>query len=105
MKVGELAKVLGYDLVGDPHLEITDISYADNASISSIALIRDKKEILTTCARTVVTKPCFVNTEKTLLFTYDDITHVMIDVSRILMDHGDMADYSRPAVYEMKQKE
>lgn len=103
MKAGELAKELNFDLAGNPDLAVTGISYEKNASGGDVVIVRNKKNINRTRAGVVVTAPCFVYTDKTLLFTYDNLDDVLIRICRIFVKHGLMTDYAKPVSYEMKE--
>lgn len=100
MKAREIADRLNLDVTGNPDVEIKGISYAQNASVSDIAIARSKKEIRETSAGAVVTAPCLISTEKTLLFTWDDMDRTMVRICRILLEQGYLTDYSKPVHYE-----
>ena len=103
MKVGELATVLDLELAGNPEVEILGISYPERAASSDITIARNKGEIKKTRAKAVITTPCFMNTEKSLLFTYESLDHIMVKVCNVLVEYGYMKDYSKPVSYEMTE--
>lgn len=104
MLISEIANLLGYEMVGED-CEINGISWFDSAKENDIAVIKRKKELFHTSANVVLTKPIIVQTDKTLLITYEDIEYSAVKVCEALINLGILPDYSAPVKYVKNERE
>ncbi|MDE7312361.1 MAG: hypothetical protein K2N87_12200 [Eubacterium sp.] len=99
MKASELAGRLGYDIVGTDH-EITGISYAAEAGVRDLAVIKNRTQIRQTQANVLLTPPVITDTDKTLIMSYDEIEMAVVRACSVLAEAGVLADYGLPEVLE-----
>lgn len=99
MKASELAGRLGYEIVGTDH-EIRGISYAVEAGVHDLAVIKNRTQILHTRADVLLTSPLVADTNKTLIMSCDEIELAVERACSVLMEAGVLADYSLPADLE-----
>lgn len=104
MRAGELANLLDLDLVGNSEAEIVGISYPERAIPSDVVIAKNRGEIEKTKANVVITAPCFIQTPKSMLFTYDNLELIMVKVCDILVEYGYLKDHSKPVFYKMNEQ-
>lgn len=97
MKVSELAQLLGFELFGDSEREICGVGFADKACQGELTFAFDERDIITTAADVVVTRPTLTLTDKTLLFANVPIGLAMVKTCRQLAEVGICPDYRCPS--------
>lgn len=100
MKLRELAEFLNYDIQGNADIEVSKIMFSDEADEQSIAIIRSSSEIESTKACVILMEPAFVITDKTLLFSYEDIITASVRIAQLLIEEGYYPDYSQGPSYK-----
>lgn len=100
MKIKDISKLLGYDILGCEEIEISSIKYIDEADINSIAVAFNKKDIEKTQSNVVLTEPKIITTEKTLIYCCEPVEIAMVKISKILIENGCLIDYSLPIQYK-----
>lgn len=98
MLVSEIAGLLGYDMAGDD-CNVCGITWFDLAKEDDIAIIREREDLYHTKAKVILTKPIFVQTDKTLLITYDDVDYSIVKLCETFIKKGLLHDYSLPIKY------
>lgn len=99
MKVGKLAELLDYDVVGCYDENVTSIQFAYEAEEGSIAIAYREKDIFASKSKVILTEPIMVKTDKTLLFCYDKIGIAAVKVAKVLEKHGYYTDDTKPILY------
>lgn len=102
MLVSEVANLLGYEMVGED-CEICGISWFNLAKENDIAVINRKNDLFHTPAKAVLTKPIIAQTDKTLLFTFEDIEYSLVNVCKVLINCGVLVNYSTPTNYVLNE--
>lgn len=102
MLVSEVANLLGYEMVGED-CEIGGISWFDSAREKDIAVINRKNDLFNTLSKVVLTKPIIVQTDKTLLITFEDIEYSFVNVCKVLINSGVLEDYTIPTQYVLNE--
>lgn len=100
MKIKEISKLLGYDILGCEERDISSIKYIDEADINSIAVAFNKKDIEKAQSNVVLTEPKIITTEKTLIYCCEPVEIAMVKISKILIKNGCLIDYSLPIQYK-----
>ena len=95
MKISELAKRCEYEFSGEDR-EVDSILYSHCAKESSIAIINNISEVDKTKAKCILSKPVFINTDKTILYMMDSIEVAVVKVAKVLMDTNEIKIYSLP---------
>lgn len=94
VKITEIIERFDYYIAGDYSGCVTGINWYNKASVSEIAVAYKTDDILNTKAAVVLTAPCFVDTDKTLIFCDDFIEIAMIKIVRLFIEKGLFPDYS-----------
>lgn len=84
VKVSEIARLCGYGFCGED-MEAASVRFYDCAREDSIAIVHSLSEIERTKARCVLSVPCIVNTEKTVIYTYDPIELAAVNIANIMI--------------------
>lgn len=92
--MGKLASELGYSIAGPKNTKITGIAFANEAQPGDLAIAYSKQEAEKTTANVVLTRPHFLPTNKTYLFSSDEMDLAMLRAVKILIAHGLFPDYS-----------
>ena len=87
MKAYELSKRLGYDITGK-NLEITGVSYYEEALENEAAVVFNKSELKKTKAKVVITHPVLNPSSKTLIMTYEDLDKAIVKICDIFIEEG-----------------
>ncbi len=95
MRIHKIAQICGYEFCG-ADCDIRTISYADNASANSLAVVYTKKDTLATDAGAVLTEPRFIKTDKTILFVSEPLDIAAVKVAMLLVQNGDVKMYGKP---------
>lgn len=95
MRIYKIAEICGYEFCG-ADCDIRTISYADNASANSLAVVYTKKDISITNAGAVLTEPRFIKTDKTILFVSEPLDIAAVKVAMLLVQNGDVKMYGKP---------
>lgn len=103
MLVSEIADLLGYEIAGDD-CEVCGITWFNLAKEDDIAVIREKTDLYHTKAKVILTKPIFIQTDKTLLITYDDVDYSIVKLCEVLIKKGILHDYRKPVKYMYNDK-
>lgn len=98
MLVSEIADLLGYEIVGDD-CNVCGITWFDFAKKDDIAVIRERDDLYHTEAKVILTKPIIIQTDKTLLITYDDVDYSIVKLCEVLIKRGILHDYRIPIKY------
>jgi len=100
MLVSEIAALLDYEMVGDD-CEIEGISRWDSAGEHEIAVVKTKEQVSNTKARVVLTGPVIMQTDKTLLITYESMECSLVRVCDVLVRKNILPDFSTPTKYKL----
>lgn len=92
----ELASALDYPIAGNGETPITGIAYADEASSEDLAIAFSRQEAERTAANVILTAPHLLPTEKTVLFSIDEVGVAMIRAVDVLIKHGICPNRSAP---------
>ena len=92
----ELASALDYPIAGNGETLITGIAYADEASPEDLAIAFSRQEAERTAANVILTAPHLLPTEKTVLFSIDEVGVAMIRAVDVLIKHGICPNRSAP---------
>ncbi len=103
MKLAEIVEKLDYDVIGNADIDIIGISYPKYATKGMIGIAKRKKDIPTIVSDVVLSHPCFINTEKTLIVTYDDIDMAVYKICKVLIESKTVPDYSLPVKYSINE--
>lgn len=98
MKVQKIAELCGYELCGVDR-DIRTISYADNASRDSLAIVHTQKELLATRAETVLIEPRFFSTDRSMLMTSDPLDVAAVKIVDLLVKNRELKLYGRPVYH------
>lgn len=98
MLVSELSKELDYDMAG-PDREVSGVAQIGEAQKGDIVFANRKGDVIKTDALVVITKPIILDTEKTLLLTYDPLWTAMSKVISQLVKAGVVIDYGVSVKY------
>ena len=98
MLVSEIADLLGYEIAGDD-CNVSGIAWFGFATEDDIAVIREREDLNRTKAKVILTKPIFLQTDKTLLITYDDVDYSIVKLCEVFIKKGVLHDYRIPIKY------
>ena len=103
MLVSEIADLLGYEIAGDD-CDVYGVAWFDFAKEDDIAVINEKEELYHTKAKVVLIRPVFVQTDKTLLITYDDVEYSIVKLCEAFIMKGVLKDYRIPIKYTLDER-
>lgn len=103
MLVSEIADLLGYEMVGDD-CNVCGIKWFNFAKEDDIAVIGDRKDLHHTKAKVILTRPIFLQTDKTLLITYDDVDYSIVKLCEAFIQKGVLKDYRIPVKYNLDDR-
>ena len=89
MKISELANECGYEFCGEDR-EVNSILYSYCAEEDSIAIVNSISEVNQTKARSILTKPVFMKTDKTLLYINEPIEIASVKIANILIERREI---------------
>lgn len=95
-----MAYCLGYEVVGDPELEVTKVTFPEDSDKESIAICRTKKDLEHLEADVAMVRPMIINTDKTLVYSMDSTELAMVKTAGVLRDNGYYCDYGMPVEYK-----
>ena len=95
VNVSKLAMQFDYQVVGDETLEICGINWAERAKPQEIAVAYAPDDILKTDAVVILTEPCFVDTNKTLIFCDDFVEIAMIKIAEYFVEIGVLENHKK----------
>lgn len=101
LKLSEIASKFDYQIVGEESIEICGINWAERALPQEIAVAYSAEDIQKTDAAVVLTHPCLVITNKTLIFCDDYVELAMIKIAEYMIESGLFKN--RPQRYENYQ--
>ena len=85
MKVSELAHLCNYEFIGQD-LDVSSIKYADTATNTSIAIIRNKEDIEKTKANCILLPFSLVDTKKTIIYSCDPIEFAAVNLAKKMIN-------------------
>ncbi len=89
MKITEIAKLLDYEYVGNTDENISGVRFYDMAEEDDIAIVKKDCEISATNAKTVLTEPRLLITNKSLLYTHEPIYVSAVKIAMLLIKNGE----------------
>lgn len=95
VNVSKLAMQFDYQVVGDETIEICGINWAERAKPQEIAVAYAPDDILKTDAVVILTEPCFVDTNKTLIFCDDFVEIAMIKIAEYFVEIGVLENHKK----------
>ena len=102
MRLNEIARALGYEIIGDDSVEVLSLKYAWDADENSLAVAFKRQDVLKTKARAVLAEPQICSGDKTFVICdFGGINEAMLRVAWLMIDAGIYYDYEQPfAQYE-----
>ena len=92
MRVLDIVNLLGYDYVGDTKINIDSIKFASMATENDIAIIKNKKDCVSTQAKVVLTNLIII-TDKNVIYSYEDVETAAVRIANMLIANGDVPNY------------
>jgi len=103
MLLSEIARKFEFDMQGEDR-DITGIAYFDEAKETDLAVVFKREDINRTHAKAVLAAPTFLETNKTLLTTYESLEWCMVRICRLMMNAGMLADYGKAVEYQLSER-
>lgn len=91
MKISKLTYLCNYEFVGED-LDVDSVKYADVATNTSIAIIRNKEDIEKTKANCILLPFSVINTKKTIIYTCDPIELAAVNLTKKIASTGSNKD-------------
>lgn len=101
----EIAEIIEGQIIGDGNKNVSSIKFPNEAKNSDLVIARSKRDILLTKAEIILTKPLFIDTDKTLIYCSDNIELVIQTLVKAFIHKGIYKDYSKNNGYKEKNND
>ena len=97
MKISKIVEICDYVFCGED-IEVDNIKYSGCADKNSIAIVRNSHEVDATDARCVLSTPGLFLTDKTIIYTNDDLELAAVKIAKVIME-SEKKSVSEPIKY------